>query len=54
MIFGEEVEFDQENIKEVYHQLTLKMLSRVAKAETSKLDLIGMCTTKSNFPADKM
>ena len=42
MIFGEEVEFDQQNLEEVYHKLSVKMLGRVTKAETSKLDINGM------------
>ena len=52
MIFGEEVEFEDENIKADYHQFIMWSLGRVPKTETSELDIIGMCT--SNFLADKM
>ena len=52
MIFGEEVEFEDENIKVDLHQYIVMMLGRVSKTETSKLDIIGKCTP--DFPADKM
>ena len=53
MIFGEEVEFEDENIEVDYHQYITWLLGRVPQMETSKLDIIGMMCT-SNFPADKM
>ena len=51
MIFGEEVEVDAENLTVYYDQYIAAMLGRVSKTETSKLDIIGMCS--SNFPTDK-